>query len=405
MLRCSQHRYWPLTMKPSPDRSRLGEKGRLLPSQPIPDPMPEIDQAMLPPGSTIGILGGGQLGRMLSLAASKLGFRTHIFCPDPESPAFQVTDRCSLAAYDDRAALAAFAQAVDIVTYEFENVPAETAALLLKHVPVEPKPSVLDITQDRYTEKSFIRQLRLSVAEFDAVSSIHEIEAAAHRIGYPCVLKTRKFGYDGKGQEIIRDRQDIAAAWSAIDRRPAIIEAFVPFSREISVIVARGGDGSLCSFDIAENRHEAHILRTSTVPAAVSEETALAAQHIGRTLAQAFRYIGVLAVEIFVLDRGPEQRLLVNEIAPRVHNSGHWTEDACHISQFELHIRAVAGWPLPVPFRHSNVEMTNLLGSEVFDYPQLAREPHSILHLYGKSDPRPGRKMGHVNRLMPLTPR
>jgi 5-(carboxyamino)imidazole ribonucleotide synthase len=367
--------------------------------------MPETDRPMLPPGSAIGILGGGQLGRMLSLAASRLGFKTHIYCPDSQSPAFQVTDRRSVAAYDDQAALAAFAQAVDIVTYEFENVPAETAAVLMRHVPVEPKPSILDITQDRYTEKSFIRRHGLDAAEFAAVSSIAEIETAAGRIGYPCVLKTRKFGYDGKGQAIIHARQDIAAAWSAINGKPAIIETYVPFSREISVIVARGSDGTLRSFDIAENKHEDGILRTSTVPADISDETAHAAQQIGRILADAFRYIGVLAVEMFALDQGLEAKLLVNEIAPRVHNSGHWTEDACDISQFELHIRAIAGWPLPHPFRHAHAQMTNLLGHEVFNYPKFAGESHTILHLYGKSDPRPGRKMGHVNRLIPLRPR
>jgi 5-(carboxyamino)imidazole ribonucleotide synthase len=364
--------------------------------------MPETGRPMLPPGSTIGILGGGQLGRMLSLAASRLGFKTHIYCPDPESPAFHVTDRRSVAAYDDQAALAAFARAVDIVTYEFENIPAETAAVLMQHVPVEPNPSVLDITQDRYTEKSFLRRHGLDVAEFGAVSSIAEIETAAIRLGYPCVLKTRKFGYDGKGQEIIRGRLDIAAAWAAIDGRPAIIESYVPFSREISVIAARGGDGALRSFDIAENKHEDGILRTSTVPAYISEETAHAAQRIGCILADAFRYIGVLAVEMFVVDQGLQAKLLVNEIAPRVHNSGHWTEDACDISQFELHIRAIAGWPLPHPMRHSNVQMTNLLGPELFNFPTFAAESHTILHLYGKSDPRPGRKMGHVNRLIPL---
>jgi 5-(carboxyamino)imidazole ribonucleotide synthase len=363
--------------------------------------MPEPDRRTLPPGSVIGILGGGQLGRMLSLAASKLGFKTHVYCPDPDSPAFHVTDRRSLAAYDDAVALAAFAKTVDIVTYEFENVPAETAAALVAHVPVEPKPSILETTQDRYAEKSFIRRQGLSVAEFDAVSSAAEVEAAAARIGYPCVLKTRRFGYDGKGQAVVDHPSGIARAWLEIGGKPAIAEAFVRFSREISVIVARGRDGTMRTFDIAENRHERHILRTSTVPAAIGAATAKAAREAGLAVAQAFDYVGVLAVEMFVVGDGAAETLLVNEIAPRVHNSGHWTEDACQISQFELHVRAIAGWPLPVPRRHCDVEMTNLLGAEVLDYASFAAKPDVVVHLYGKSEPRPGRKMGHINRLIP----
>jgi len=364
--------------------------------------MPERAGAILPPNATIGILGGGQLGRMLALAAARLGFRIHIFCPDPASPAFQVTDRRTEAAYDDDAALVRFAESVDVVTYEFENVPADTAALLMRHVAVEPAPRILDITQDRYTEKSFVRATGLDVADFEAVSGPDEIARAALRLGYPCVLKTRRLGYDGKGQERIADPSGIEAAWTAIGARPAILESFVSFDREISVIVARGRDGALQSFDFPENRHENHILRTSTVPARISSHAARRARDMGASLAEAFRYVGVMAVEMFVLGQEGQERLLVNEIAPRVHNSGHWTEDACHLSQFDLHIRAIAGWPLPAPIRHSDVEMTNLLGQEVSRCLELAREPGSVLHLYGKGEARPGRKMGHVNRLKPM---
>jgi 5-(carboxyamino)imidazole ribonucleotide synthase len=367
--------------------------------------MPEVGSAILPPGSTIGILGGGQLGRMLSLAASKLGFKTHIYCPDPQSPAFQVTPLRTIADYEDEAALTRFAKAVDIATFEFENVPAATAAALLRHVRVAPPPAVLEVTQDRLREKSFIRRLGLAIADFEPVSSVGDVAMSAARIGYPCILKTRRFGYDGKGQEIIARQTDIAAAWAAIGGKPAILESFVRFSKEISVILARGRDGTLRVFDVVENRHENHILRTSIVPAAIGEKTARAAQATAAALAEAFGYVGVLAVEMFLVEPEGREVLLVNEIAPRVHNSGHWTEDACHISQFELHVRAVAGWPLPVPVRHSDVEMTNLLGTEINEYARLAGEPGAVVHLYGKSDARPGRKLGHVNRLRPLGPR
>jgi 5-(carboxyamino)imidazole ribonucleotide synthase len=331
-----------------------------------------------------------------------LGFRTHVYCPDPESPAFQVSDRRSTAPYEDELALAEFARSVDVVTFEFENVPASTAAFLLRHVAVEPAPRILDITQDRLTEKSFVREQGLVVADFEAVSGPDEIASAAQRLGYPCVLKSRRLGYDGKGQERIGAASGIEAAWASIGARPAILESCIPFDREISVIVARGRDGIVQSFDIPENRHENGILRTSTVPARISRHAAVAARGIGCALAQAFGYVGVMAVEMFVLGSEGEERLLVNEIAPRVHNSGHWTEDACHLSQFDLHIRAIAGWPLPAPIRHSDVEMTNLLGLEVSHCLELAREPGSVLHLYGKRDARPGRKMGHVNRLKPI---
>jgi 5-(carboxyamino)imidazole ribonucleotide synthase len=355
----------------------------------------------LRPGSVIGILGGGQLGRMLALAAAELGFRTHIYCPDPDSPAFRVTDRRTIAPYEDRAALEAFARAVDIVTYEFENVPADTALALLRHVQVEPQPSVLDITQDRYTEKSFIRSQGLSVPAFEAVATDEEILIALSRIGYPAILKTRRFGYDGKGQAFIADRQAVSAAWASIGARPAILEAFVAFEKEISIVLARGRDGALRIFDIPENRHEDHILRSSTVPASIGAEAAASARDLGQILADALGLVGVMAIELFVIAEQGRERLIVNEIAPRVHNSGHWTQDACLFSQFDLHIRAIAGWPLPEPHRHCDVEMTNILGCEADAWRALSGEPHAVLHLYGKTEAREGRKMGHVNRLAP----
>ena len=360
---------------------------------------------LLPPGSTVGILGGGQLGRMLAMAAARLGMRSHIYCPDPDSPAFQVTDRHTTAAYEDDDALAGFARSVDLVTYEFENVPAAAAAVLARQVAVAPDPAILQITQDRLTEKSFIQKQGLDVADFAPAASLAELEAAAGRIGYPCILKTRRFGYDGKGQAAIQEAGELAAAWAAIDARPAILEAFVRFSSELSVIVARGGDGSLVCFDVPENRHENHILRSSTVPAPIAWETEAAAKEIGRTIAEALSYIGVLAVELFLLDTPMGPRLLVNEIAPRVHNSGHWTMDACPLSQFDLHIRAIAGWPLPPPLRHSDVVMINLLGAEIFDSAALAADPGTAIHIYGKKAARPGRKMAHANRLKPLSRR
>jgi 5-(carboxyamino)imidazole ribonucleotide synthase len=355
----------------------------------------------LPPGSTVGILGGGQLGRMLANAASRLGLRSHVYCPDANSPAFHVTDRHTQASYSDTRALENFARSVDVVTYEFENVPAQTAATLARLVPVEPNPSVLEVAQDRFLEKSFVRNLGLPVVEFATASSLQELERNFDLIGTPAILKTRRMGYDGKGQFIIRGKSELADAWQATGGEPALLEAFVPFSTELSAIVARGRDSALRIFDIAENRHENHILHTSTVPADIDPATALTARRIGKTIAEALQYVGVLAVELFVLTGGDGETLLVNEISPRVHNSGHWTLDACQHSQFELHIRAIAGWPLPDANRHSDVEMLNLVGDDVKAWSRLAGQSGLSLHLYGKDEIRPRRKMGHVNRLKP----
>jgi 5-(carboxyamino)imidazole ribonucleotide synthase len=351
---------------------------------------------VLEPGATIGILGSGQLGRMLALAAARLGFRCHIFAPDRDSPAFDVVRESTRADYDDEQALARFAENVDVVTYEFENIPAETAAFLAPLVPVLPDPKVLATTQDRVAEKDFILSLGIGTAPYAAVTTAADLSAALDRIGRPAVLKTRRFGYDGKGQAAITKEIAPEAAWREVGAQPSILEAFVPFAREVSVVAARGADGSVECFDLTENEHRDHILKVSRVPAAVSDATAHEARRIAETIAHHFGYVGVLAVEMFVLRDGA---LLVNEIAPRVHNSGHWTLDGASVSQFEQHIRAVAGWPLAKPIRKGRVEMTNLIGHEVDDYQKWLIIPGAAVHLYGKIAVRPGRKMGHVTRL------
>lgn len=353
----------------------------------------------LPPGATIGILGGGQLGRMLALAAARLGFKTHVYCPEAESPAFDVATAFTCAPYGDEAALARFAAAVDAVTYEFENVPDAAAALLEKAVPVAPSPSILAITQDRLTEKNFIAAQGVAVPDFANVESLDGLKTAIARLGCPAVLKTRRMGYDGKGQAKIMAPSEAAAAWEAVGQKPSILEAFVPFAAEVSVLVARGRDGRMACFDVPLNVHRNHILHTSTVPSGLQPATEAAARAIGEKLADAFGYVGLMAVELFVLRENGTERLMANEIAPRVHNSGHWTEAACSVSQFEQHVRALAGWPLAEPRRFADVEMTNLIGAEADEWQELATEPGASLHLYGKAQARPGRKMGHVNRL------
>ena len=353
---------------------------------------------VLAPDATIGILGGGQLGRMLALAAARLGFKCHVFSPNPDSPAFDVVRRVTHADYGDTEALDRFAEDVDVVTYEFENVPAETAAFLAARVPVLPDPKILATTQDRLAEKNFVTALGIATAAFAAVGAAHELPAALERIGRPAVLKTRRFGYDGKGQATIRTETDAAAAWREVGGQPCILEAFVPFEREVSVVAARGHDGAVVSFDVTENEHRDHILKFSRVPAALGAQTADEARRIADTIAQKVGYVGVLAVEMFVL---PDGGLLVNEIAPRVHNSGHWTLDGASVSQFEQHIRAVAGWPLGRPVRHGRVEMTNLIGHEVDDFRRWLGLPGAAVHLYGKATVRPGRKMGHVTQVFP----
>ena len=353
----------------------------------------------LKPGATIGILGGGQLGRMLALSAARLGLHCHIFSPEKDSCAFEVVRRATIADYSDAAALDAFAGDCDVITYEFENVPAQCATLLKSRKPVFPDPSVLENTQDRLIEKDFIARLKIATAPYAPVHSATQLAAAVEKVGLPAVLKTRRLGYDGKGQGLIDKGGDPLAVWRKLQEAPCILEGFVPFEREVSLVAARGRDGKVVSFEVTENEHRDHILHLSRVPARIPDPLARQARRIAEKLAVAFDYIGVLAVEMFVLRKGGERTLLVNEIAPRVHNSGHWTLDGASVSQFEQHIRAVAGWPLAKPLRHGRAEMINLIGAEASDYARYLGQPGTSVHLYGKAEARAGRKMGHVTRV------
>jgi 5-(carboxyamino)imidazole ribonucleotide synthase len=349
------------------------------------------------PGARIGILGGGQLGRMTALAAARLGYRTVVLCPEPDGPASQVTDTAITASYDDPDALAQFADSADVVTLEFENLPAAALEALAARVPVRPGAGVLRVSQDRLLEKRFALDNDVATADFAPVDGVADLEAAFGRLGGPLIVKTRRFGYDGKGQVRV-EGAEAAAAIEALAGAPAIAERVVDFEREISVLVARGVDGTTATYDPVENRHENHILRTTVAPADIPAALADEAREIGRRLATALDLVGLLAIELFVARDG---RLLFNEMAPRPHNSGHWTIDACAVSQFEMLVRAVCGLPLGSPERHSDAEMTNLLGDEAADWPRLLAEPNACLHLYGKAEARPGRKMGHVTRLRP----
>jgi len=351
----------------------------------------------VPPGGTIGILGGGQLGRMLALAAAKLGLKSHIYSDHAQAPAFDVAAAHTHARYDDEAALAAFARCADAITYEFENLPSDAVALLAKQRPTHPAASALALTQDRFTEKTFLARLGLATTPFARADTAGDARAALAQIGAPAILKTRRLGYDGKGQARIASPQDIDAAFESFRHAPAILEGFVDFAFECSVIAARGADGAFAAYDPPENLHENHILRRSQVPARLAPAQCAEAQAATKRIAEALDYVGVLAVEFFVDGNGT---LLVNEIAPRVHNSGHWTLEACVVSQFEQHIRAVAGWPLGDPSRHCDAEMVNIIGAEAGDWEALARGS-GALHLYGKTEIRPGRKMGHVTCLSP----
>lgn len=349
----------------------------------------------LPPGATIGILGGGQLGRMLSVAASRLGFRTHVFEPGANPPAGHVADRVTTAAYDDLAALRAFAESVDVVTYEFENIPTEALDALEALRPIRPNRRALAVSQDRILEKDFLTGLGLTTAPYAAVQSLQDLTAALARIGTPSILKTTRLGYDGKGQARLRRPEDAASAHAAMAGAPAVLEGFIDFSHEVSVIAARGLDGSVSCFDPGENVHKDGILSTTTVPARLSPGQRSDAILLAARILNALDYVGVMGVELFVTPQG----LIVNEIAPRVHNSGHWTQNGCAVDQFEQHIRAVAGWPLGDGTRFADVTMENLIGDDVARIPQIARERNAAIHLYGKAEARPGRKMGHVNRI------
>jgi 5-(carboxyamino)imidazole ribonucleotide synthase len=348
------------------------------------------------PGGTLGIIGGGQLGLMTALAAARLGIKCHIYCPDTDSPAFSVCDAHTCAPYEDLDALARFADSVDVVTFEFENIPADSVRVLAEHVPVRPGWKVLATSQERVTEKSFFNDLGIETAPWRAVASRTELDNAVAEIGLPAVLKTCRFGYDGKGQAKIGTETELDAAWAAMAGGPAILEGFVDFALEASVLVARGLDGKAACFDLVENRHKNHILDVTIAPAHLPADIMSRAQDIALRAAEALDLVGLLAVELFVTADG---RLLVNEMAPRPHNSGHWTMDACYTDQFEQFVRAVCGLPLGSPDRFADAVMTNLIGDDVDRWRDLMAESGAMLHLYGKSEARPGRKMGHVTRI------
>lgn len=345
-------------------------------------------------GTTIGILGGGQLGRMLSVAAARLSFKTCIFEPAGDCPASQVANFHYKAGYDDAEALTRFAQSVDVVTYEFENIPTSALDLIEAHAPIHPGRQALATSQDRLTEKTFLKDLGLMTAPFADVGDMNDLMQAIADIGTPAILKTRRMGYDGKGQARVMSPDNAAKALADMAGAPAILEGFVNFSHEVSVIAARGADGSVACYDPGENVHEQGILRTTTVPAKLSPTQRTDAVLIAARILNALDYVGVMGVELFVTPDG----LIVNEFAPRVHNSGHWTQNGCSICQFEQHIRAVAGWPLGDGSRHADVIMENLIGDDMYKVPEIAKTDAAV-HLYGKAEVKAGRKMGHVNRV------
>lgn len=353
----------------------------------------------LPAGSTIGIIGGGQLGRMLAMATARLGYRTVVLEPQADCPAAQAANRQIVAGYDDPHALAELARECAVVTYEFENVPVQAASALAADVPVFPPARALEVAQDRLTEKTAINAMGIATARFLAVDDDEALAAGLEAFGGEGVLKTRRLGYDGKGQRVFRNAtpQDAAGVFAQMGGSPLILEAFVAFEREISVIAARGHDGQIASYDPAENVHRDGILRTSTVPARASQATLDKAREAAAAILVGLDYVGVIGVEFFVLADGS---LVVNEIAPRVHNSGHWTEASCVVSQFEQHVRAICGLPLGDAARHSDCVMENLIGDDVAQVPELLRESGVLVHLYGKAEARPGRKMGHFTRLL-----
>lgn len=354
----------------------------------------------LPPGSTVGIIGGGQLGRMLAMAAARLGYCTVVLDPQPDCPAAQTANHQIVAAYDDPQALEELSGQCDVATYEFENVPVAAAEKLAKNLAVLPPPLALERAQDRLTEKTFLNDIGVETAPYHAIDSDADLASGLAGFGGNGVLKTRRLGYDGKGQIVFRNitGNNAEGAYAQMGNVPLILEGLVPFVMEVSVIAARGRDGAMAAFDIAQNVHRDGILATSTVPAAVSETVAQAAKHAAFQVLEALDYAGVIGVEFFVLEDGG---LLANEFAPRVHNSGHWTEAACAVSQFEQHIRAVCGLPLGDTARHSDCVMENLIGDDVDRVPEVFGQSDTVLHLYGKTETRPGRKMGHVTRLSP----
>ncbi len=354
------------------------------------------------PGAAIGILGGGQLGRMLAMAAASLGLKTHIFCPDADCPAFDVAAARTVAAYEDKAALKRFAAAVSVATYEFENVPEATASALAALVSLRPDVRALATSQDRLVEKMFVAGIGIATAPFRAVDSEADLAAALAELGTPAILKTRRFGYDGKGQVRITPGDRAGEAFAHLGGAPAILEGLVPFSREISIVAARGPDGAFAAYEPCLNEHRDGILAVTRLPAGLPAATEVQAVDAARRIADALDYVGVITVEMFVLEgRNGQDGILVNEIAPRVHNSGHWTIEGAETSQFAQHVRAVCGWPLGSTSRLRPVEMRNLIGSEIDGWPALLAESGAYPHHYGKARARPGRKMGHVTYIRP----
>ena len=352
---------------------------------------------MISPGAEIGILGGGQLGRMLAIAAAELGFDTHIFTPESESPAARVSTRATIAAYDDEDALKSFAMTCDVITAEFENVPAATLTCLAgAGAIVRPGATAFAACQDRVAEKSLFQRLGAQTVAFAPVNCVDDLLAGLETMQGPAILKTRRFGYDGKGQFHIHSADQAEAAVAFMGARPTILEAKCAFKREVSIVAARGVDGAFACYDLVENVHEGGILHRTIAPAPSSEGVQERAAEIAARVAEELNYVGVFAIEFFELHDGT---LLVNEMAPRVHNTGHWSADACVTGQFAQHIRAIAGWPLGEPARLCDAEMINLIGDEAGDWPSWAREPDVRVHLYGKREMKAGRKMGHVTRL------
>jgi 5-(carboxyamino)imidazole ribonucleotide synthase len=363
-----------------------------------PAPKTADQNQVIAPGGVIGILGGGQLGRMTAMAAARLGYRVHTFCPDRNAPASHVSWHNTVAAYDNKSALKAFAESVDVVTFEFENIPSATTEYLAALKPTRPKPNVLYLTQERLREKRFLASINVPTTKFLDVTRHEALESAVKALGRPAILKSAEFGYDGKGQVRIDGDMDLFEAWVKMGGEVGILEAYVDFVREISVIVARGPDGSTAIYQPVENQHKNHILDVTLVPARVSQAVAGRAEAIARHIATEFGLVGLLAVEMFVTHN---DEVLVNELAPRPHNSGHWTLDGCVTSQFEQFVRAVCGLPLGSTERHSDAVMKNLIGDDVNGWRDLLNDPAVKLHLYGKTEARPGRKMGHYTRLSP----
>lgn len=354
----------------------------------------------LKPNSTIGIIGGGQLGRMLCIASAELGYRTIILEPDPNAPAAQVANDQIMADYDDEIALESLAKLADIITYEFENVPSQTIEQLEAERPVHPNARALMIAQDRLLEKQMAEEIGARPAPFYPVNNLEDLDRGLAQTGYPAILKTRRLGYDGKGQVKIENPDEADSALHSMNGQDAILEAFVNFECEISIIAARNQDGTFSAYDIVENVHKNHILSTSTVPASIHIKVAQEAENIADRIAQHLNYVGVFAVEFFVENAKTENfKIYLNEIAPRVHNSGHWTEAACTISQFEQHIRAIVGLPLMPPTRHSDCVMHNIIGPQIDELEPCFTNPNAKIQLYGKVETRDGRKMGHVTIL------